>query len=291
MTLSFNEEIVNDKEYSKYNFEHPRFIGYLNEYGEALDYSRPLGFGGHDDNKLTTYFEYYFRMPTHDPWIQQSEGKDGIDLEDEQWYAQDNIEYFKERLEHSAYLVREYGVTDNPYAKFEDDLNRFFYNCYQANTFMEGFGQNCISLNESEYYQRFCKGRELYQRKSNETEEQYCERHERFFEYDYHWYKKNLMLDWYKIVIVQYMHYHLVERCKKGITTCNLKPYETFYNYLLNDFTIHQIPCMIYDNTKKMYIPYEQNQFLVPDSELRLKEEIQAIKKLVPLSERQRYYR
>ena len=57
---------------------------------------------------MTTYFEYYFRMPTHDPWIQQSEGKDGIDLEDEQWYAQDNIEYFKERLEHSAYLVREY---------------------------------------------------------------------------------------------------------------------------------------------------------------------------------------
>ena len=48
---------------------------------------------------------------------------------------------------------------------------------------------------------------------------------------------------------------------------------------------------MIYDNTKKMYVPYEQNQFLISDSELRLKEEIQAIKKLVPKNERAKYYR
>lgn len=48
---------------------------------------------------------------------------------------------------------------------------------------------------------------------------------------------------------------------------------------------------MIYDNNRKMYISYIQNPFLVPDSELRLKEEIQAIKKLVPLNERKKYYR
>lgn len=62
------------------------------------------------------------------------------------------------------------------------------------------------------------------------------------------------------------MHYHLIERCEKGITTNNLRPNETFYKYLLNDFTIHQIPRMVYDNTKKMYIPYEQNSFLIPNS-------------------------
>lgn len=156
---------------------------------------------------------------------------------------------------------------------------------------MDGFGQNCMSLNKPEFYQSFCKVRKIYQKQSDETEEQYHERHERFFEYDYYWYLKNLMLDRYKTVIVQYMQYHLVERCKKGITTCDSKPYETFYNYLLNDFTIHQIPSMIYDNNRKMYISYIQNPFLVPDSELRLKEEIQAIKKLVPLNERKKYYR
>lgn len=279
MTLPFEEEIVNDCEYSEYNFEHSHFIGYLNKYGKILDYSRPLGCGGHDDNKLTTYFEHYFRMPTHDLWKQQIEGKNVIDMEEEQWYAQDRANYFKERLDHRIDLIRKYEVTKNPYAKFKDDLDTFFYNCYQADTFMAGFGQNCISLNESEFYQQFCQGRHLYQKKSDETEEQYQERHKRFFEYDYYWYQKHLMLDWYKSVIVQYMQYHLIERCKKGITTCTSRPYETFYNYLLNDFIIHQIPCMIYDNNKRMYIPYVQNSFLVSDSELRLKKEIQAIKK------------
>lgn len=291
MTLPFEEEVVNDGEYSKYNFEHPRFIGYLNNYGEVLDYSSPLGIGGHDNNKLTTYFEYYFRMPTHDSWIQQIEEKDIIDLEEEQWYAKDRIKHFKENLDHSAYLTKQYGLAEDPYNKFQDDLDLFFYNCYQAGTFMDGFGQNCMSLNKSEFYQKFCKEKKLYQRKANETEKEYHERTNRLLKYDYHWYKKGLMLDWYKTVSVQYMYYHLIERCNKGITTCDLKPYETFYNYLLNDFIIHQIPRMIYDESKKIYVPYEQKHFLVPDSELRLKEEIQAIKKLIPLNERKKYYR
>lgn len=295
MTLPFEEKIVNDKEYSKYNFEHPQFIGYLTKDGDVLDYSNPLGIGGHNNDRFTTYFETYFRMPTNDLWIQQDKGIDTINLKEEKWYAKERGRLFKERIEENSDLAREYGsIKYHPYNKnlrFQNDLDIFFYNCYQADTFMDGFGQNCMSLNSSEFYRKFCKGRDSYQRKSDETEEQYRERHKRFFEYNYHWYKKNLMLDWYKTVIVQYMHYHLVERCQKGITTCDLKPYETFYNYLLNDFTIHQIPRMIYDDTSKMYVLYKQNKFLVSDSELRLKEEIQSIKKLVPPKERSNYYR
>ncbi len=291
MTLPFKDVIVNDSEYSKDNFGNPRFIGYLTKNGEILDYSYPLGIGGHDNNKLTSYFECFFRMPSHNTWVQEFENKNNINIEEEKWYAQNRIEYFKARLEYTTYFNQKYGPKKDPYIKFTNDLDRFFYNCYQADTFMDGFGQNCIALNKTEFYQKYCSTKNIYTKKSEETEEQYHERHNRLFEYDYYWHKKNLILDWYKTVIVQYMQYHLVERCQKGITTSNLKPYETFYNYLLNDFTIHQIPIMIYDSTLKKYIPYEQNQFLVPDSELRLKEEIQAIKKLVPLKERSKYYR
>lgn len=291
MILQFNEEVVNSGEYSRYNFEHPRFIGYLNKHGDILDYSRPLGIGGHDDNRLTTYFEYYFRMPTNDPWIQQIECKDVIDIEDEEWFGQERREYFEERLKHILDLKRKYGVKENPYDIFQEDLDIFFYNCYEADTFMDGFGQNCMALNKNEFYQKFCKYSKLYQRKINETEEQYRERHNQLFEYDYYWYLKHLMLDWYKTVIVQYMHYHLIERCKKGITTSDLTPNETFYNYLLNGFTIHQIPRMMYDNIKKMYVPYEHSKFLVTDRELRLQEEIQAIRKLVSKNELYKYYR
>ncbi len=291
MTLPFDEKVVNNCEYSKYNFEHPNFIGYLNKYGEVLDYSNPLGIGGHNDNKLTTYFEYYFRMPTNDPWIQQFEDKNVINLEIEQWYARNRRTTFKEKIEHSADLAKKYGTTKDPYTKFQNDLDIFFYNCYQSDTFMDGFGQNCMSLNKPEFYYFFCKNRKIYEKGDDETEEQYNERHKRFFNYDYHWYLKYLMLDWYKTVTVQYMKYHLIERCKKGITTCDSRPNETFFNYLLNDYTIHQISPMIYDDKRKMHIEYKQNPFLVPDSELRLKEEIQAIKKLVPLNERSKYYR
>ena len=232
MTLPYEKEVVNDNEYSQYNFEHPRFIGYLNKYGQVFGYSRPLGIGGHNDNKLTTYFEHYFRMPTNDSWIQQDEGRDVIDLEYEQWYAQDRIKYFKKQLEYRADLAKKYGISKNVDSRFIVDLELFFYNCYQADTFMDGFGQNCMSLNEPEFYQKYCKGKKIYQRDANETDEQYRERNNRHFKYDYHWYKKDLMLDWYKSVIVQYMHYHLIERCQKGITTSDLTPYETFYNYL-----------------------------------------------------------
>lgn len=273
MTLPFQEKIVNDTEYSKYNFLHPNFIGYLNSYGGVLDYQNPLGIGGHNRDRTTTFFERYFRMPMHDSWLQQSEGINVVDLEWEKIMAQQNYEFFKKQVENNVELTRKYGKTNNVNSRLRYDLDFFFYNCYQAQTFMDGFGQNCMILNEPEFYEKYRKGKN------------------RDFDYTYHWYKKEIMLDWYKTVIVQYMNYHLIERCKKGITTCNVRPYETFYNYLLNDFEIHQIPCMIFDNEKKMYVPYSQNEFLVSDSELRLKEEIQAIKRLVPLRERSKYYR
>ena len=274
MTLPFYEEIINDKEYSTYNFEHPNFIGYLNDFGEVLEYSDPLGFGGHDCDRTTAFFEKHFSMPMHNSWLQQFEGINVIDIESEKSFAKERYKYFKQMIEHNADKTREYGKSDNVRSKLLYDLKFFFYNCYQAPTFMDGFGQNCMILNMSEFSEMYCEGR-----------------YRRNIDCDYHWYKKNTMLDWYKTVIVQYMHYHLVERCKKGITTSDFKPNETFYNYLLNDFEIHQIPRMIYDNDKKMYVPYIQNEFLIPDSELRLKEEINAIKKLVPLKEREKYYR
>lgn len=289
MTLPFEEEVVNDLEYSKYNFEHPQFIGYLNPYGDIIEYSSPLGFGGHDGNKLTNYFEYYFRMPSHDLFEQQFENKNVINLEIEKKYCQDGIQYFKKCIED----YKEYRYMEDPYFKFQKDLDIFFYHCYQSDTFMDGFGKNCMSLNQSEFYEQFCKNNVWYQEGKNdtETEDEYKERMRRNIEYDYHWYRKRLMLDWYKTVIVQYMHYHLIERCERGITTSNVRPYETFYNYLLNDFTIHQIPCMVYDRNQKKYVEYSQNPFLIPDSELRLKEEIVAIKKLVPRKDRVKYYR
>lgn len=48
---------------------------------------------------------------------------------------------------------------------------------------------------------------------------------------------------------------------------------------------------MNYDEDRKMYVEYNQSDFLLPDSEMRLKDEIQAIKRLVPIKDRAKYYR
>ena len=82
MTFPFHERVVNDKEYTPYNFKHPKFIGYLTPEGHVFKYDCPLGLGGHNDNKLTTYFETFFHMPMIDDFFYQC-GIRELDIEDE----------------------------------------------------------------------------------------------------------------------------------------------------------------------------------------------------------------
>ncbi len=273
MVLPFQEEVVNDKEYSKRNFLSPNFIGYLNTYGKVLDYDNPLGAGGHDCDMTTKFFERYFEMPMYDQYIQQFDGISVVNYESQRTIAKENFEFLKKIISDRKPYCFPSFADENAKIKLREDLYEFFYNCYHAETFMDGFGQNCMILNEVEFHEKCKKGNVIDS------------------ESDYYWYRKRVMLDWYKSVIVQYIHYHLIDRCEKGITTSNLRPYETFYNYLLNDFKIHQIPCMTFDPEKKKYVQYSQNEFLIPDSEIRLREEIKSIKRLVPLEERSRFYR
>lgn len=287
MVLPFQEIIINDKEYSNNNFQQPNFIGYLNPYGIPIEYSNPLGLGGHDCDRTTLFFETYFRMPENEIWLQQLEGIDSIDFEHEKDVSKSYREFFIQRKKDTIEHYKKYGKSKNARVIFQDDMDTFFLNCFQANTFTEGFNQNTQILNHSEYYDKYF----IERRKKLEQKMYSDEEIGRISNSEYIWYKKRLMLDWYKTVIVQYMHYHLIERCNKGITTSDIRPYETFYNYILNDFEIHQIPRMIYDSSKKMYVPYMRNEFLIPESELILKQELESIKKLVPLKERNKYYR
>ena len=287
MILPFNHQIVNDQNYSKENFIWPNFIGYLSPTGKPIEYSNPLGLGGHDCDRTTLFFETYFRMTENEIWLQQLEGINSIDYEHEKDLSKYYRSFFQKRKNDTIEQYKKYGKSKNPRTIFMDDMETFFLNCFQAETFNDGFNQNTQILNQAEYNDLYLKDKiQQYKDKgySDETIR-------RIISSEYTWYKKRLMLDWYKTVIVQYMHYHLIERCNKGITTSDPKPYETFYNYLLNDFNIHQIPRMIYDNERKMYIPYTRNEFFIPERELILKEEIESIKKLVPPNERYKYYR
>ena len=189
-------------------------------------------------------------------------------------------------------------------AQLEIDLCNLFIKCYNSNQVttttgkMNGRNETYFDLTEVlglpiifdvEYIQYSNEG--YYKNKTNE-----------------------LLL---KEILVSHLGYHSVEsNCYKTITTSSWNIYEKFYNYLLMDYSIQQISRFYYDKEKEIYVerPLIEEHFynekdeqgniidtksvymnirdyLTSDRELRLKDEIQAIKKLVPINERSKYFR
>lgn len=166
-----------------------------------------------------------------------------------------------------------YGRNPSKFLLMKYDLLLFFRNCYLRGNFDQGFGQKVRFMNMAEFYDKVF---------------QYME--QKSFNFQYDLYKTKELLGLLKQVFVCYMGYHSVERIPRTITTSETKIYETFWNYLLHEFNIVQLPRMIFDPNKKIYIERPINEFFIPDSELRLKAELQSVKKLVPLDERYKYH-
>ena len=303
MTLPFNEEIINDGDITPDSFKYPDFVGYLNPTGIPIDYSMPYGLGGHDKNPTTELFKRYF-------YIRYKEyNMDGLILYGETEKGDNNernmgkihLERLRENLNSlndSFSWYREKGLAISKFDIMDRDLLEFFKNCYESDTFNKGLGKHIrlmcsYQFSERDFAPIYAECLKLYPKKENETPEQYKRRTPFYYHQDFQYrdYLENQLLDLLKETLISYLGYHSVERIPRTITTSEFKIYETFYNYLLNDFNVFQIPKMIYDPDKKIYVEQKQNQFFVPDSEIKLKEEIQSIKKLVPRNERYKYYR
>ena len=95
-----------------------------------------------------------------------------------------------------------------------------------------------------------------------------------------------------KDVLVQACNYDAVEsQLYRTITTSKINIYETFYDYILHDYKIYQIPKNVYDEELQKYVDYSQPEWMISDRELRLKEELDSICRNVPLEERRQYVR
>ena len=95
-----------------------------------------------------------------------------------------------------------------------------------------------------------------------------------------------------KDILVQACNYDAIEsQLYRTITTSKFNIYETFYEYILHDYKIYQIPKKVYDEQQERCIDWQQSPFMVSDKELRLKAELEAICTNVPLEERQQYCR
>lgn len=57
------------------------------------------------------------------------------------------------------------------------------------------------------------------------------------------------------------------------------------------DYNIQTVPQRIFNTKTQKFEEYSQSDFFIPDSEIRYKDEIESIKRLVPLKDRHKYFR
>ena len=283
MTLPFNEKIINDNKINTYSFKYPNFAGFLNAYGIPINFDDKFGYTGHEaESSIQERFRIFYILKIKDSkWISQLEkyvmSPKYLRSEKEKY-----IEHLKECSNSLKYELKTWKENNLPYFPNEQmtlDIYKFLINCYSADTFFDGVGNIEECMCRQEFYMTEYKNKDLYDIDDWD------------FNIEYEMYKDTILMNVFKNVMVQYLGYHSVERTPRTITTSTFNIYETFYNYLLNDFTIFQIPKMIFDSYEKKYIMQRYNEFYLPDSELRLKDEIESIKKLVKVEERAKYYR
>ena len=95
-----------------------------------------------------------------------------------------------------------------------------------------------------------------------------------------------------KDVLVMACNYDSVESTLyRTITTSKFNIYETFYDYILHDYKIYQIPKQVYDEKQGKYVNWSLPDYMISDKELRLKMELESICKTVPLEKRDKYRR
>lgn len=91
--------------------------------------------------------------------------------------------------------------------------------------------------------------------------------------------------------LVQLLNFDKVERLPKTITTSKFNINETFFNYLIMDFNIVQIPKVGFDAIIGDFSYLYPNEFVQFDREKEFEENIKLIKKYIPLSERPKYFK
>ena len=284
MTLPFYEKVVNDGGINTENFKCPRFVGFLNPYGIPIKFVDKFGYTGHGEvPSIQEYFRVYYILKIKpskliSPLEEYIMSYEYLNSEKNRY----NIT-LKECIEELKEDINRYKKSSSSFVisrlQMNMDVYSFLFNCYSANTFFEGVGNIETCMCKEEFWNKEYINKNLYRVDSWD------------FNIEYEIYKDKILTEIFKNVMIQNLGYHSIERVPRTITTSSLNIYETFYNYLLNDFLIFQMPKIIFDPKKKKYVKQNLNEFFLPDSELRLRDEIQAIKKLVPIKEREKYYR
>lgn len=106
---------------------------------------------------------------------------------------------------------------------------------------------------------------------------------------EYNWQGYDVTL---KTILVSACNYDAIESNRyRTITTSKFNIYETFYDYILHDYQVFQVPKHIFSQEADTYVTWTQSPFLVSSKELRLKAELDAICRNYPLEQREQFCR
>lgn len=125
---------------------------------------------------------------------------------------------------------------------------------------------------------------------------------------------KEELLSYFKDICVQYLGYDSLERFKTNGDNLNIPSFgeyynfdflanpriitssypninERYYNYLLMDWVVHRLPRYNYNEETGLYEKSAFSMIYQSETEQKLEQEIQSIKKNVPIKERKKYFR
>lgn len=299
MYLPYKAEITNKKELTANNFRYPNFIGYLSPTGEVLKVTPQYGHGNDLTTELfKTYFtERYYTYKIDEIKFHIKEKQDECEREMMSVRKQELLSELNDKIKIIKKQVNNNEKADK-WDILDKDILSFFSNCYLNEQFSIGYGRSIIFKDKylfanTDYRNTYNKKVKEYPKKHSESDQSYAIRIPISYTLDYQYshYLDNMYSELIKETLAMYMGYHIVERTYKTITTSARNIYETFYNYLLNDYTIYQLPQMIFDETKKTYIEHNIDYYYLSSKEQKLKMELNSIKKLVKKEDIHKYYR
>ncbi len=324
MTLDFKEEEIKEKEIK---LKVP-FAGYLSPQGELIDFSTPLGESLHNSisNQVAqTYLKYISYIITGDTkdgkyaeYLKKHKPEKIKEMLDDDldeliyrgyasYYSNINkkFEDFYNEIQNDLRLceLRINKKEEFSYDRFKLDLLKFFLNAYKNGSYLKSVGKITRVDNQIDIEKRLKKEFNL-----NDDD-----RHELLVQVERTVSKE--LLTGFKDICVQYMGYDSIERfdsnarkidipAKKNdydlmfysnprvISTSHKDIYDRFYNYILMDWNIYQAPRYLYNGKTGIYEP--EPDFVnshIEESNKEIKNEIESIKRLVPLKERKKYFK
>lgn len=328
MTIEYKEDEILEKEK---NMSGKPLIGYINPYGQILDYSMLVGPYGHENwrNPATWVFTVFVSYIIKDFYVSELESWD--------WDGSKKI-IIDNKYDGIDYVVKRgincfYEFNDDSYEKFLQQLNDCLKNERESIKSSLSLGNSLIDQDEFDllrydllklFEKLYSKndffdslGRYIYAERKETMVQKYksLSKGDICF-YNHMDYLMVQLMSYIKDICVQYLGYDSIERawplgdknivnnifCASNgytfskdpriIVTSERNVNERFYNWLLMDWTIQQVPKKIWDENNKKFV--DENyvlDYVHNDKEKIFGKEIDSIRRLVPKNERYKYFR